>query len=108
MKRQTKCPFYTGRNAATDSLRAALRAVARWTPAAAGVRGHTAHKRGRGAVDARLAPGVFVKATLRPGAGVRAHVVRQHTEEDGRNLSTGVSPGAVSGAQCAPLRGESR
>ena len=31
--------------AASDSLRAALRAVARWTPAAAGVRGRTAGKR---------------------------------------------------------------
>ena len=44
-KADGKCPFYTGWNAASDSLRAALRAVARWTPAAAGVRGRTAGKR---------------------------------------------------------------
>ena len=45
-KADGKCPFYTGWNAASDSLRAALRAVARWTPAAAGVRGRLAGKRG--------------------------------------------------------------
>ena len=36
----------------------------------------------------RLAFAVSVKATLRPGAKLGAHVDRQHAEEDGCNLSS--------------------
>ena len=43
---------------------------------------------GGGAVDVRLAFAVSVKATLRPGAKLGAHVDRQHAEEDGCNLSS--------------------
>ena len=41
-----------------------------------------------GAGDVRPSPVVSVKATLRPGAKLGAHVDRQHAEEDGCNLSS--------------------
>ena len=43
---------------------------------------------GGGAGDVRPSPVVSVKATLRPGAQLGAHVDRQHAEEDGCNLSS--------------------
>ena len=43
---------------------------------------------GGSAGDVRPSPVVSVKATLRPGAQLGAHVDRQHAEEDGCNLSS--------------------
>ena len=91
---------------ALDGLECGLRlaksrryaAVARWTPAAAGVRGHTAHKRRPFAPSCESPP-------LPSGRAARAKVSLAFAVPPGcldRASRTDATPGA--GARCAPLR----